>query len=77
MNHKICDIFQMSKVLSAGSVSMIQCLQPIMTAFFSFLLLKEHLTAAGLAGAAIITAAVLLNSILDARADRKSAAAAQ
>ena len=63
--------------LSAGSVSMIQCLQPIMTAFFSFLLLKEHLTAAGLAGAAIITAAVLLNSILDARADRKSAAAAQ
>lgn len=63
--------------LHAGSVSMLQSLQTVMTAFFSYLLLDERLTPAGLAGAALITAAVLCSSLLDIRANRKAAAQPQ
>ena len=62
--------------LSAGSVSMIQCVQPIMTAFFSYLLLREKLTPVAIAGVVVITITVLLNSILDMRMEKKNAQAA-
>ena len=44
---------------SERSVSLIQSLCPVMTAFFSLLLLGERLTAAGIAGAAIIVLCAL------------------
>jgi len=40
--------------ISERSVSLIQSLCPVMTAFFSLILLGERLSAAGVAGAAII-----------------------
>ena len=40
--------------ISERSVSLIQCLCPVMTAVFSLILLGERLSAAGVAGAAII-----------------------
>ena len=40
--------------ISAKSVALVQCVCPVMTAFFSFLILGERLTAAGFAGAALI-----------------------
>lgn len=48
--------------LSASTVSMLQCTQPILTAVISFLLLRERLSAVALAGAALIVAALLYDS---------------
>ena len=45
--------------LSARSVSMLQCICPVMTAFFSWVILKETLSAAGLVGAAILIACAM------------------
>ena len=52
--------------LSASTVSMLQCTQPIMTALVSFLLLRETLSGASLFGAAIIVLCLLVNGALDA-----------
>lgn len=46
------------------TVSLIQCTCPVMTAVFSFWLLGERLTAAGVAGAVIILICVALESAL-------------
>ena len=48
--------------LSAATVSVLQCTQPILTALISFIVLREKLTALGLLGGVLIVAALLLNS---------------
>ena len=50
--------------ISDRSVALIQSLCPVMTAVFSFFLLGETLSAAGIAGAGIIIASVALASII-------------
>ncbi len=50
--------------ISDRSVALIQSLCPVMTAVFSFFLLGETLSAAGMAGAGIIVASVALASII-------------
>lgn len=51
--------------LSSRTVSMLQCTQPILTAAASFILLRETLSTIGLIGAAVIMAAVLLDTVLN------------
>ena len=48
--------------LSSYTVSLLQCTQPILTAACSYLLLREKLSAIGLAGAALIVACVVLEN---------------
>lgn len=48
--------------LSSYTVSLLQCTQPVLTAVCSYLLLRERLTAAGIAGAVIIVACVVLEN---------------
>ena len=50
--------------ISERSVSLLQSLCPVMTAFFSFILLGERLSAAGIAGAAIIIACVIASTVM-------------
>ena len=50
--------------ISDRSVALIQSLCPVMTAVFSFFLLEETLSPAGMAGAGIIVAGVALASII-------------
>ena len=50
--------------ISDRSVALIQSLCPVMTAVFSFLLLRETLSPAGIAGAGIIVACVALASAI-------------
>ena len=50
--------------ISDRSVALIQSLCPVMTAVFSFFLLGETLTFAGMAGAGIIVACVALSSVI-------------
>ena len=52
------------KRIPASTVALLQCAYPVMTAAFSFLLLGERLTAAGMAGALIILACVAAETIL-------------
>ncbi len=51
--------------ISSRSVALLQCLCPVLTGFFSFLLLGETLTAAGIAGAALIILCVVIDTVLD------------
>ena len=53
--------------LSSSAVAMLQCTQPILTAFASFLLLGETLTGTGLAGGVIIIAALIADSLISRR----------
>ncbi len=46
-------------------IALVQSLGPIMTAFFSFLILKERLSLKGIAGAAIILTCVIGDTVLD------------
>ncbi|MBQ8851749.1 MAG: DMT family transporter, partial [Oscillibacter sp.] len=46
------------KSLPARTVALLQCFCPVMTAFFSYILLGEQLSAAGMIGSAIILACV-------------------
>lgn len=48
--------------LSSYTVSLLQCTQPVLTAVCSYLLLRERLTAVGIAGAVIIVACVVLEN---------------
>lgn len=50
--------------ISERSVSLLQTLCPVMTAFFAFLLLGEKLSAAGMTGAAIIVICVAAGAFL-------------
>ena len=56
--------------LSAGTVSMLQCTQPILTAAVSYVLLRETLTGWGLVGAAVIVACLAADSWLDGRGEK-------
>lgn len=51
------------KHLSASTVSMIQCTQPILTAAVAYVLLKEHLSGPGLLGAALIIGCLLIDGL--------------
>ena len=51
--------------ISARTVALLQCLCPVMTAVFSFFLLHEKLSAAGLAGSALILLAVAAATSID------------
>ena len=59
------------RYLSSRTVSMLQCTQPILTAAASFILLRETLSAAGLIGAALIIAAVLLDTLISTSPSKK------
>lgn len=50
--------------IPARTVSLLQCFCPVMTAFFSRLVLGERLSAAGVAGAGIILACVAAETLL-------------
>lgn len=50
--------------ISANDVSTIKCLDPVMTAIFSFILLGERLSAVGMCGAAIILFCLLMQARL-------------
>lgn len=52
---------------SASSVAVVQCLYPVMTAVFSFVILGEQLSAAGVVGAAVIVACVVADALVDRR----------
>jgi len=56
--------------LSAQTVSMLQCTQPVMTALVSFFLLREALGGTGLLGAAVIVLCLLLNGALPAKHEK-------
>ena len=51
----------------ASAVAVAQCLYPVATAVFSFALLGEHLTTAGLIGAAIIVAGVAADTLVGSK----------
>ena len=50
--------------VSARTVSLLQCLCPVMTAFFSWLILGEKLSAAGMLGAAILISCAAAETIM-------------
>ena len=50
--------------ISARTVALIQCLYPVMTAIFSYVILGETLSLAGVIGAAIILACVIAETFL-------------
>lgn len=50
--------------IPSRTVSLLQCFCPVMTAFFSRLLLGEHLSLAGMAGAGIILACVAAETLM-------------
>lgn len=52
------------KKLPARTVALLQCVCPVLTAFFSRLVLGERLSAAGVAGAAVILACVAVETLL-------------
>ena len=58
--------------LSAATVSVLQCTQPILTALVSFMLLHEKLTPLGVSGGALIVAALLLDARRESRSARLS-----
>ena len=53
--------------ISAKSVALIQCACPVLTAAFSFLILRERLSGAGMLGAVIILACVAAEIRLDSQ----------
>ena len=50
--------------ISDREVSLLQSLCPVMTAVFSFILLGEKLSAAGMAGAAIIIVCIVISALI-------------
>lgn len=48
--------------IDGRKVSLIQCICPVMTAVFAFIMLGEHLSAAGIVGALIIVACIIAGS---------------
>ena len=52
------------ETLSSRMVALLQCVCPVMTALFSFLLLGERLSPAGLAGAAILLGCVAAETMM-------------
>ena len=51
--------------LSTGTVSMLQCTQPVLTAACAFILLGETLSLVGMLGAAIIIGAILVVDLIE------------
>ena len=59
------------KELSASTVALLQCTYPVMTAVFSFFLLRERLGLAGIAGSAIILCCVVAENLVTAKEERE------
>ena len=59
--------------LSARTVALLQCTCPVMTAAFSYFLLGETLSPAGLAGAGIILACVVAETVMKEEAPPEEA----
>ena len=57
--------------ISAGTVALLQCACPVLTALFSYLILRERLSGAGMLGALIILACVAAEIRLDSRLNPK------
>ena len=55
------------KKLPARTVALLQCTCPVMTALFSYLILGERLSAAGIAGAAVILLCVAAETLLSGK----------
>lgn len=55
--------------LSSGTVSMLQCTQPILTAVFSFIILGEILSFQGILGGLIIIGSILAANLIDSGQD--------
>lgn len=53
--------------LSSSTVSMLQCTQPILTAVFSFIILRETLSLRGIIGGLIIIGSVLTANLMEAK----------
>ena len=53
--------------ISAKTVALLQCACPVFTAVFSFLILRERLSAAGILGALLILACVAAEIRIDTR----------
>ena len=51
--------------ISSRTVALLQCLCPVMTGVFSYFILREHLTAAGLLGSGIILGCVAAEILLN------------
>lgn len=52
--------------LSSGTVSMLQCTQPILTALCSFIILREIMSFRGIVGGLIIIGSILVANLLEA-----------
>ena len=52
------------KHISARTVALLQCICPVMTGFFSWLILGEKLSVAGLVGAAILLFCVIVETLM-------------
>jgi drug/metabolite transporter (DMT)-like permease len=55
------------KHISAATVSMLQCTQPILTAIISYLLLNEKLSMEGIVGAVIIIICIIAENIITSK----------
>jgi drug/metabolite transporter (DMT)-like permease len=60
------------KYISASTVSMLQCTQPILTAIISYLLLREKLSTLGIIGAAIIILCIIAENIITTKEQTSS-----
>lgn len=60
------------KYISASTVSMLQCTQPILTAIISYLLLREKLSTLGIIGAAIIILCIIAENIITVKEQTSS-----
>ena len=58
--------------IDGRTVSLIQCICPVMTAVFSFFMLGEHLSVAGMAGAIIIIGCITAGAVIPEDTDRIS-----
>lgn len=55
------------KHISAATVSMLQCTQPILTAIISYFLLNEKLSTEGFIGAAIVIICIIIENIISSK----------
>lgn len=60
------------RMISPSTVSFLMCFCSVMTAFFSYFLLGERLSAAGLTGAAIILGSVIAETLFSGKQERDS-----
>jgi len=57
--------------LTDRSVALLQCVCPVMTAFFSYIILRERLSVVGMVGAIIILVCVMIETLMGEKWDRE------